>query len=824
MKKNKFVRLTAFLLLVIMLLPTFVSCNKNKNNGTYYGDKYDAEYEEKPIEYYIKFTDNTEKTIYVPDGVSLDDPEIYAQAKDQWRELILGASDEDFKHSDEYAANVKAVNGACKAAYDRFENTGRKSFGYTVNSSSDALSGGADIQAVYDLIYNMAKGYGTVGSDYYKDEDIAGCIETALEYAYNNYYGPNLLDPDKTPNLFKWNMNEASGNWWYRDVGIPLSLMPTLLIMEEYLGSSAVERYLAPFDKLNPYPHMTMANRLWIGSAVIASALLQNDAERILKSKNDLLEIFLYVDEEYDVETLDFRDPCIRDGFYSDGSFIQHRATPYAGGYGLSLMDSLADIMMALRGTRFAFYEDVAEMQFEWIFNAYLPLNYEGKMFASVRGRNITRSGGEDASNVSVVITMVKMATYAPKEIREKLKSAIRYNLVSCSNNYTAKTPLGLVDYMVKIKNDETVSPVGFQGAKVYGYMDRIVQQNSKYGVCVSLNSTRIYKYEASAGDNVRGWYISDGAIYIYTDGYEFDSEFFNNADSYKIPGTTVVSDTRKPIATETNIFNSSPFVGGVTDSNGKYAVTVFELGYEPNQYFNPDIKANKTYFLFDNEIVAVGSGISGTSSKSIYTTIDNREWRNGDKFTINGEDASMNKLSADANYMHFTNMGGYVFFDETEVDYAQNASYLELWINHGKTASKEKYAYVYLPEATADETAAYYSNPDVEILTQTDNIHVVRENKLGITGYAFYYKGEANGVKVSNKCVVMVEENNGEYTVTVSDPTRLLKNLEVTLELPVSQVVSADKEASVEFEGGKAIISLDIASNGGQTYTVKLK
>ncbi len=818
MRKNKFVRLTAFLLLAIMLMPTFTSCKDKGEPGADYISKYDQAHQKQPDEYYIKFTDDSETEIYVPDGVSLDDPEIYDLVKDQWRELILGDLNEDGEHGDAYEARVEAISAACKSAYDR-----APTFGYKgINSSAGVLDGATKIQAIYGYIYDMALGYGTVGSEYYHDEQLARAIENALEYAYTNYYGPNILDPDDDPTLFVWNLNEGSGNWWQRDVGIPLSLMPTLLIMEEYLGADSVERYLEPFDKLNPYPHMTMANRLWIGKSVLISAFLQEDAERILKSKNDLLELFVYMDK---IDRANLSGDSKTDGFYSDGSFIQHGGIPYTSGYGMSTIEMITDIMMALRGTRFEYYEEEADMQYEWMLNSYVPLNYEGKMFSAMSGRNVTRSGfAESSNNVGIVVYMLKMSTYAPANIRSQLLSIVRYNLTSSNNNYGEKMPLCLLEYMEKVKNDSTIAPTGYIGAKVYGDMDRIVQQNSEYAVCVSLNSTRIYRYESLNEDNNQGWYQSDGSIFIYTDGYTFSSNFYNRSDPYKLPGITVTDAFRQPQLTEPRQYNYSSFSGGVTSSDGKYAMSVYELKYNKG-IEGTDLKANKTYFIFDNEIVAVGSGITEGSNNTTNTIIDNRFWRSGDKFTINGSEASLSNYNAIVKNMHFTNMGGYVFFEDTKVEYNKTSeSYLELWIEHGKKPSKAQYAYVYLPEATVAETTSYSANPDVQILTQTDNVHVVKETKLGITGYAFYFAGSANGVSVSSRCALMVQEKNGEYIVTVSDPSQELSTLNVTLELPVSQVVSKDEAASVEFKDGKAVISLNINGNNGGTYAITLK
>ncbi len=744
-----------------------------------------------------------EAELEVPEGVSLTDPAIYKEAKDQWRELLLGNPDKKAKHSKEYKAKVEEISETCKENYDLYKTTGKKSFGISVTHGNSGDE--AKITTFYDKLLTMALGYGTVGSDYYMDEKLAADIENALYYGYEHFYGINITDAEGRGGVY--------GNWWNWDIGTPMPLCKILLILEDKLSADSISMYLSPFDHLNEYPSMTMANRMWIAYSVIASALLQQDAERILIAKDRLNVIFEYVHTG--------------DGFYEDGSFIQHDKIPYVGGYGTSLLTTLTDVMMALDRTRFAYHEEAAKTQYKWMFENYIPLNYEGKTFSAVRGREVYRYYSDINANDTLLANMVKMSSYAPADVKAELKSVIRYHLMTFQNDYISPIPLCLVDYALKLKDDKSVTPVNYTGMDVFGGMDRIAQHGEKYGVCVALNSTRTYKYEAMAGENANGWYQTDGAIYIYTDGYSYGPEFYRNLNPYQIPGATATDVARKE-DNNTLITNSSPFAGGVT--NGKYGVTVFELGYAPSTHttFTSSIKGNKSYFIFDNEIVAVGSGISDTSGNNVYTTIENRIWRKDDAFSVNGKETSVNSLSVTtANNLHFSNMGGYVFFEPTSVKYNKNTgstSFLELWIEHGKKPVNEKYAYIYLPEASVSETTNYSSNPDVQILTQTDTIHVVKETKLGITGYAFYNKGEANGVKVSDRCAVMVEEKNGEYIISVSDPTHLLVDLEIELDLPVSQVVSADESASVRFEGGKAVITVSVEGNMGQTYTVTLK
>ena len=234
------------------------------------------------------------------------------------------------------------------------------------------------------------------------------------------------------------------------------------------------------------------------------------------------------------------------DGFYTDGSFVQHGNFSYTGGYGLSMLDEVTKLMLIMRGSRFDFIEENVKNQYDWLFNSYATVIYDGNFFASTRGREVDRNTSESSAQRSAVSSMIEMTTYAPAEIKGRLESLIRYYMLATEYNYANDVPLMLIDYAVGLYGNSDVSPrEGYELVKVFGNMDRVVQHGPEYGVCLSLSSTRIFKYEAINNENMDGWYQGDGMIYIYTDGYDYNYSFFNYVDPYKLPGTTVSTATR---------------------------------------------------------------------------------------------------------------------------------------------------------------------------------------------------------------------------------------------------------------------------------------
>ena len=626
-------------------------------------------------------------------------------------------------------------------------------------------NGAAALSDLYWRIQAMSLGYTTMGTSTYKDPALLTAIRNSLEYMYNNYYGEQHITDISYINWVK------NSNWWAWEIGTASYVVDILMILSDALTQEEISKYLTAVDYFVPKVSMTACNRLWVGKVCFGSAVLQGKTGKALNCIDDLNEIFDYVTEG--------------DGFYTDGSFIQHNNHPYTGGYGVSLLGELSDFMAIVTNTPFGFDEDIAAPYYDWLFDSFYPLIYKANFMSMVRGRDIVRVGRSERSVFLNVFSYFLMTSqFAPEEEREQLLPIIKYYIeVNGADAMTANVLPGYIDLVYEIAADETIKASEVNETfKVFGNMDRAVQHRPTYSVGIALSSTRILKYEAINDENKNGWYNGDGTVYIYTDGTDYDDIYFNYSDPLKRPGTTV-TDTARAVENLTGgIFGSSDFAGGV--QHGKYGVSALILGYAQNDYYNTDITARKSYFAFDNEIICIGSGIKESlSGDEAYTTVENRLWKDGQVFRVDGAIKS-GSGSAKAKYMHFTNMGGYVFDGATEVKYAKYVnthSFLEITISHGVSPTNGSYFFVYLPTATDAETKAYSESLSerITVISQTDAVHAVRDNDIGVTGYVFYEAGSCNGVTVSAPCIVMVSEDS----VSVSDPTHKLDSITVSVD-----------------------------------------
>ena len=163
---------------------------------------------------------------------------------------------------------------------------------------------------------------------------------------------------------------------------------------------------------------------------------------------------------------------------------------------------------------------------------------------------------------------------------------------------------------------------------------------------------------------------------------------------------------------------------------------------------------------------------------------LDNRYWRpSGETITIETTaitSPATVQTKIDSRVVHFTNMGGYVILSDDgatlyykKVSNSYNGTtgyteeelpaklkgekqFFELYLSHGVSSSygtveNNSYFYAYLPEATVEQTNAYYSAPDVELLARSGKAHAVIEKTLNIVACNFFEEDLAT-VKVDAK------------------------------------------------------------------------
>jgi len=222
------------------------------------------------------------------------------------------------------------------------------------------------------------------------------------------------------------------------------------------------------------------------------------------------------------------------------------------------------------------------------------------------------------------------------------------------------------------------------------------------------------------------------------------------------------------------------------------------------------NLSGKKSWFFLGDKIVAMGSGISGTSDSGIETIVDNRKIddKGDNTLVVNGAmqsvEAGWHATLANVSWAHVQGNRsgseiGYVFPQRTVLyalrehrsgnwktndqghsdDFAGN-NFLSLAIEHGQHANNREYAYVLLPGRSAASTRAFAAQPTVEILENSAEASAVADRSLDVVGANIWKDGgktiQKDGLPYLNcdsEAAVVVEERDGRLAVAVADPTQ---------------------------------------------------
>ena len=686
-----------------------------------------------------------------------------------------------------------------------------------------------------EQIEKMAMAYRVKGSALQGDPELKQKILDSLAFMWKYKYNKDI--PRTNRNLSPANPNE---NWYEWEIRAPKTLVNTLTLMYEEVPEEMRHGLIEAIIKQVPEigSAATGANRLNNCAAYIIAGILDKDTALVQAGVKAM-------DTELTYSVSD-------DGFYEDGSFIQHHQYPYNGGYGTSALASIADIGLLIGSSSFASGNPNWSHIYDWVYQSFEPLQYEGRMMDGVRGRDIT---GRSNTGYGLLESLVILAQFAPAEDAANYKAMVKR---MCENNtvikpYDSMSSVYAVNCLYEILNDDSVqwreTPNLYQN---FGAMDRGVVYRDGYAFSVSMFSDRIRNYESINGANLQGWHTADGATYLYNDDLEaYNDAYWPTVDRYRLAGTTVVKNTQADSA----LFGA-PYAGGV-EFDGLYGVNAMQ--YQSDSGAAYDLQAKKAYFMFDDEILCLGADIFSAKGGGTETIVENRKVDSLAKtLTIDGQTAGQSNgwsqtytdpswahlqgNSADTAVTHSTDIGYYfpqggtlTARKETRTDswktiqsgngdIKETRQYASLAFEHGTQPSGAGYAYAILPGKTAAETAAYAQNPDFEILENSAYQQTVRDKESGILASVIWSGGQQiENLTCHDPSMVMMREEGSLLRLSVSDPAQTGGVIRFTLDSVFAGILQADPGVCVMQEDGKTTIAVDTAEALGKTFHLVL-
>jgi len=487
----------------------------------------------------------------------------------------------------------------------------------------------ANLTNNYKRVQEMVLGYATQGSSLYHDATLLANILDALQWLYDNQYNPNIAQYD---------------NWWDWEIGIPKLLGNILITLYDDVPSTLLSDCVGALDHFNADPTngtwpattpptvMTGANLLDKVIARVFSGMLADDSSKIDAARTAMQTVYPDVTSD--------------DGFYADGSFIQHHYVSYMGGYGGPMIDDIGNLMYLTNGTSWSFSSTEVQTIAGWVNNSITPLVYQGAMMDTSRGRKISRSSETDHVAGRTMAASVRRLTDAmdattAAQVNATVKGWIQGDTVfshasGCSSNcYYSGFSLYDMTRLKALAADSTVSATQLQTSRLYGSMARAVHHTPAFGFSLSMFSDRVSSFEFGNNENKKGWLTGAGMTAMNTDDQkQFGGNFWATVDYSRLPGATVDGAAfSAPVAWSFygNALNNLRWTGGssvlgaYTSAGMEFDMSGF-LSQEPSPRTSPSaLSGKKSWFMMDDRIVAVGSDIADNVGAPVETVVDNR-------------------------------------------------------------------------------------------------------------------------------------------------------------------------------------------------------
>ncbi len=700
----------------------------------------------------------------------------YEKLRNTWLDVNYGYDKYDESNQDMKKKFEATEKEAEKLLKEMKTESGRT---YLWESSKNLDNKSADMTRTYRNIEKIAEAMKHKNTKLKTDENKKK-VKDALEWLHENAYGK---EPDKKVKELTENFKITDSskkkalNWWDYEIGTPRSLTNTLILLKEDFTDKEKKKYTAPIKTFAPESDKILSsvgqpeqvkggNLVDIAKVKLLESIIEEDKDMTKNSIDSFNKVFTYVQSNATGKE--------RNGFYKDGSYIDHQDVPYTGAYGVVLLEGISQMMPMIKATPFKDSNQNDTTLKSWIDDGFMPLIYKGEMMDLSRGRAISRENETSHSaSATVMKSLLRLSDAMDDSTKAKYKQIVKTS-VNSDSSYGQNDTLSSYSDISKMKSlmeDSTISTNGLtQQLKIYNDMDRVTYHNKDldFAFGLSMTSKNVARYESINNENLKGWHTGSGMSYLYnSDVKHYRDNFWATADMKRLAGTTTL-ENEEP---KENKKSDKTFVGG-TKFDDQHA----SIGMD---FENQDktLTAKKSYFILNDKIVFLGTGIKSTdSSKNPVTTIENRK-ANGytlytdDKQTIasNINDQETNSVFLESTNSTQNNIG-YHFLNKSKIT-VKKESHTGKWSDINKSQKSEdkkdeyyevtqkhsntddKYGYVLYPGITKDNFKSKASQ--VTVVKQDDDFHVVKDNESVWAGVNYSDSTQTfdiNGTKVEVK------------------------------------------------------------------------
>lgn len=567
-------------------------------------------------------------------------------------------------------------------------------------------------------------------------------LATAYECEQSRYYKSDSLARYIVGGLNFWSYNNFySDNWWYQEIGIPQSLGPTLVICESIIPDSTMVRSLKVMDKARIY--LTGQNKIWLSGNVFMRELVRGNVA-LIDTSAQVIKSIMVPSEPY------------KEGIQPDFSFHQHGPQPQFGNYGLHFVEDMVMWISIFNNTNIAFSQQKVELMRNLIFQGQQKVVYKGNYDILAVGRQIFP---EMVDGEKYRGTMSKADLFHNLEYK--------FNLFDGQEN-PSNAPNGYTHF----RNS-----------------DYSVYRTDSFYSSVRMSSQRVIGAEAGNGENLLGYHLGDGANLLYRRGDEYH-EIYPIWNWKKLPGTTTVQDSAKlPVLSWGGYKNKAHFVGGLEGVN---------VGISALKFRRDGLQANKSYFFINNQVYAMGSGISSNRNFEVVTSVNQCYQRGAFSTDISNagrtwvwHDSIAYVSLCEQQAFHVsqrvqTGCWQQVLAWQTDTLISENVFSLE--VNHGLKPRNGKYAYVSVVGVAEREVKHLAKHGLCEIIAHSEKLHALRldqGNTIAICAFepCKLELEEGETLIIKTPALLTMTRTGKGWSIDAVDPTQQLNALSFEIE-----------------------------------------
>ncbi|KAJ6261599.1 Chondroitinase-AC [Drechslerella dactyloides] len=752
--------------------------------------------------------------------------EAFANLRRKWFAQVVG----DFDTIDQSDPNVRTNVEAISDGGRRVLRDIQLRWDRVLKNVGPLRAGDIGFHTSYTRLLRLASAWATPGTAQYRDEEVLQRLLQGLDHIHKIFYNSGNQDIK--------DCIKSRNNWWAIQIGAPKTLADICVILYDQLGPDRRQQWgqtIVDFVGNTAIPSLKGGNRAWTARVLVITGIFM-DNEDVLRRGIATLSAQGGGPEVSKNTLFQYVEAGAGEGLYKDGTLLSHDVYPYAGGYGLVMLDSVACLLALLNAPdspdEFRVTDPNAGIIYEMVERNFLPVVWQGMIFEHVRGREVARRDGTGwKKGQALICAAALLSKGCGGNVSSDLESFVRLwhnSNPGATLNGCTLSQMPTLQSILRNRTGPVAAPP--RGAFATPLQEHFAYHapDSRWCFTLSLCSKRIGRAETLGVENIKSWYQGDGMTYLYTHTHKthYDDDYWSTMDPLHVPGTT--NHQVEPPPPRYKGMGYRDWSGGacwagggggngVAFRSGGAGARVAAVSMD---HYAGDKRsaAKKSWFMMEHAIVALGAGCTGNSepASNLHTTVESRNLDEpGRLLVINGEEyrnePDWEKASNRVYWAWLENTAGYVFLDAgrdapyklfsrqrrcgkwSDVNEGEEKSdchreYVNIIIDHGVNPKVSSYAYAILPLADVETTRLSSENPTWTLLQNTVEVQAIRNRfdngNSDVLTATFWAPGGVDGVGVDQPCQLVWGSWSGgsSWCLTVSDPTHKVQRVAVSV------------------------------------------